>query len=62
MLAEIQKEMKIIKEMKRNDLDGARERWKALNERVMAYCNNNKLPDIWRKIILDELRNKENLR
>ena len=54
-LESIRTEMARIKELRRTDVDAAREQWKALRDRLNAYIKANKLPDIWGKILLDEL-------
>lgn len=54
-LEAIRTEMYRIKELRRTDVDAAREQWKALRDRLNAYIKNNKLPDMWGKILLDEL-------
>lgn len=54
-LDHIRLEMALIKELRKNDIAEARERWKALKERIESYCENNKIPGIWRKILLEEI-------
>lgn len=52
---EIRTEMALIREQKRTDIEGAREKWKSLKERVERWGDANKLPMIWREVMLKEL-------
>lgn len=54
-LESIRTEIARIKELRRTDVDTAREQWKALRDRLNAYIKNNKLPEMWGKILLEEL-------
>lgn len=52
----IRSEMALIKEIRKTDISDARERWKALKARLELYIRNNKLPEIWGKILLEEIQ------
>lgn len=54
-MAEIQSEMAFIREIKRTDVESARERWRALKGRIERYCDHHKLPSMWREMLLKEL-------
>ena len=52
----IRSEMALIKEIRKTDISEARERWKALKGRIEAYARVHRLPEIWRKILLEEIQ------
>lgn len=52
---QIKAEMAQIRELKRTDIQGAREKWKALKDRVTRHCDHHKLPMMWREVLEKEL-------
>lgn len=52
----IRSEMIQIKQLKKTDIQDARERWLALRERIESYSKVHKLPEIWKKILLEEIQ------
>lgn len=54
-LESVKQEMALIRQIKKTDIQEARERWKALKIRIDTYMENNKMPSIWRKVFLDEI-------
>lgn len=52
---QIKQEMAKIRELKRTDIEEAREQWKALKERVIRHCEHHKLPMMWREVLEKEL-------
>jgi len=55
-MASIKAKMAYIRDLKRTDVTTAREEWKALKDRVEGHCQANKLPDMWKKCLLDVLK------
>ena len=47
-IEQIRAEMALIREIKRTDVDEAREKWKALRDRVKLHGERNNLPMMWR--------------
>lgn len=54
-LEAIRSEMTTIKSLRKTDISDARERWKALKDRIEAYARVQRLPEIWKKILLEEI-------
>lgn len=56
---DVKTEMRIILAIKKTDVREARERWKSLKERVDRHIAHYKLPEIWAKVLKDELTKSE---
>lgn len=54
-LESVKQEMALIRQLKKTDIQEARERWKSLKDRIDGYMRNNKMPEIWRKVFEQEL-------
>jgi hypothetical protein len=54
-LYDIRTEMAIIRNLKKSDVEDARERWKALKDRVDLFIKDQRLPAMWSKYLLEEL-------
>lgn len=55
-LEAIRSEMTIIKSIRKTDINDARERWLALKIRIEAHIKAQGLPEIWSKILLEEIK------
>lgn len=52
----IRSEMTTIRLLRKTDISDARERWEALKDRIEAYAHVHRLPEIWKKILLEEIQ------